>query len=46
LPFSKANSEDLPAPLRPTKPDFFAGIQGDGSAVEQHLGAAAQGDVF
>jgi hypothetical protein len=32
--------------LRPTRPNFFAGVEGDGSFVEQHLGASAEGDVF
>ena len=32
--------------VAPYQAHFFAGVQGDGGAFEQHFGAAAQRDVF
>ena len=44
-PLSSANSVDLPAPLRPTRPTFSPGLRVTLARVEHDLGAAAQSDV-
>jgi hypothetical protein len=35
----------LAGAVAPDQADLFAGVEGDGGVVEQHLGAAAQGDA-
>jgi hypothetical protein len=45
VPLISPKRVDLPAPLRPTRPTFSPGIDGDRGLVEQGLGATAQGDV-
>ena len=45
-PASSENSDDLPAPLRPTRPTFSPGCSVDAGAIEHQLDAAPQRDLI
>ena len=42
----QAEQRGLARAVAPDQADFFAGIDGDGDAVQQHLHAAAKGEIL
>jgi len=42
----QAEQRGFAGAVAPDQADLFAGVEGDGGVVEQHLGATTQGDVL